>query len=67
MIHSWCIYELFIYFRYLDYIKELVFSSLSQAKLGGVPSTLNLVHSYLTLKQANSFPGFEVGIVIIII
>lgn len=49
--------------QYLDYIKELVFSSLSQAKLGGIPSTLNLVHSYLTLKQANSFPDFEDGTV----
>ena len=35
--------------RYLDYIKETVYRSLSQAQLGGVPGTRQLVKSYLNL------------------
>ena len=35
--------------RYLDYIKEMVFRNLSQARLGGVPGTRQLVESYLNL------------------
>ena len=46
--------------RYLGYIKDLVYHSLSQAQLGGVPSTLNLVRSFLNLKQIASTPGLEV-------
>lgn len=35
--------------RYLEYIKETVYHSLSQAQLGGVPGTRQLVKSYLNL------------------
>jgi nuclear pore complex protein Nup93 len=35
--------------RYLDYIREMVYRSLPQAQLGGVPGTRQLVKSYLNL------------------
>lgn len=47
--------------RYLEYIQESVYRSLSQAQLGGVPGTYQLVRSFLNLRQANSIPGLEDG------
>ena len=35
--------------RYFEFIKETVYRSLSQAQLGGVPGTKQLVKSYLNL------------------
>ena len=54
--------EVFLFVcRYVDYIKDLIYHSLFQAQLGGVPSTLNLVRSFLNLKQVASTPGLEVS------
>ena len=56
-----CVCEFFSLYRYLEYIQESVYRSLSQAQLGGVPGTYQLVRSFLNLRQANSIPGLEVG------
>ncbi len=37
-----------------------MYHSLQQAQLGGVPGTLQLVRSFLVLRQANTIPGLEV-------
>ena len=47
--------------RYLDYIRDCVFQSPSQAQLGGVPGTFQLVRSFLHLRQVASTPGLEVS------
>lgn len=39
---------------------DLVYSTLPRAQLGGVPGTLQLVRSYLNLKQVNNMTGLEV-------
>ena len=44
---------------------DLVYSTLPRAQLGGVPGTLQLVRSYLSLKQANNMPGLEVNSVVV--
>ena len=46
--------------RYLDYIKDCVYQSPSQAQLGGVPGTFQLVRSFLHLRQLAATPGLEV-------
>ena len=52
--------------RYLDYIRDCVFQSPSQAQLGGVPGTFQLVRSFLHLRQVASTPGLEVsGLVVL--
>ena len=60
---EWCVYSFFCFHpnRYLEYVQESVYRSLSQAQLGGVPGTYQLVRSFLNLRQANSIPGLEVG------
>ena len=44
---------------YLNFIQDTVYRSPSQAYLGGVPGTLNLVKSFLRLHQVNTMPGIE--------
>ena len=56
----------FPYFRYFEYIKDLVYSNLSQSQPGGVPGTAKLVQSYLKLKHASATPGLEVSILLYI-
>lgn len=48
--------------RYLDYIRDCVYQSPSQAQLGGVPGTFQLVRSFLHLRQVASTPGLEVSL-----
>uniref|UniRef100_A0A1X7VWE9 Nuclear pore protein n=1 Tax=Amphimedon queenslandica TaxID=400682 RepID=A0A1X7VWE9_AMPQE len=45
--------------QYLEYVKDLVYSNLSQSQLGGVPGTAKLIQSYLKLKHASAMPGLE--------
>lgn len=55
------LWRLPLIFRYLEYVKDLVYSNLSQSQPGGVPGTAKLVQSYLKLKHASAIPGLEVG------
>ena len=49
------------YHRYLDYIRDTVYRSLPQAKLGGRPGTYELVRSYLNIRQVGRNPALEDG------
>jgi len=48
---------------YTKFIKLTVFSNLSNASLGGVPGTYNLVRSYLQVRVPSSTPGLDDGLV----
>ena len=43
--------------------RNVVYSNLSSAQLGGVPGTFNLVRSFLNLKLSSSAPGLDDGLV----
>lgn len=58
-----CMYVLLFSLRYLDFIKETVYRSLPQAKLGGRPGTYQLVRSFLTIRQTGRNPALEDGTV----
>ncbi len=58
--HATSICFLALVSSYLDYIQESVYHRLQQTQLGGVPGTLQLVRSFLVLRQANTIPGLEV-------
>ena len=47
----------------LFYSRNVVYSNLSSAQLGGVPGTFNLVRSFLNLKLPSSAPGLDDGLV----
>eukprot|EP00794_Sanderia_malayensis_P018802 gene18802-20696_t len=47
--------------RYLQYVEKVVYGNIHQAKLGGIPGTLNLVRSFLKIKMPHSLPGLEDG------
>jgi len=48
---------------YIKFIRNVVYSNLSSAQLGGVPGTFNLVRSFLNLKLPSSAPGLDDGLV----
>lgn len=47
--------------RYLKFVQDTVYSNLHQAKLGGVPGTLQLVKSFLKIKLPPVVQGLEDG------
>ena len=47
----------------MEFIKETVYRSLSQAKLGGRPGTYQLVRSFLNIRQTGRNPALEDGTV----
>lgn len=49
--------------RYLDFMRDTVYRSLPQAKLGGVPGTYQLVRSFLNIRQVGRNPELEDGAV----
>jgi len=48
---------------YIKFIKLTVYSNLSNASLGGIPGTFNLVRSYLNVRVSASTPGLDDGLV----
>ena len=50
-------------YRYLDFIKDTVYRSLPQAKLGGRPGTYQLVKSFLNIRQIGRNRAQEDGLV----
>ncbi|XP_014680771.1 PREDICTED: nuclear pore complex protein Nup93-like [Priapulus caudatus] len=44
---------------YKKYIEKTVYSNLQQAKLGGVPGTVNLIKSFLNITLPAGMPGLE--------
>ena len=49
--------------RYLDFIRDTVYRSLPQAKLGGRPGTYQLVRSFLNIRQIGRNPALVDGFV----
>lgn len=49
--------------RYLDFIKDTVYRSPPQAKLGGRPGTYQLVKSFLNIRQIGRNPALVDGLV----
>ncbi|XP_065064334.1 nuclear pore complex protein Nup93-like [Rhopilema esculentum] len=47
--------------RYLRYVEKTVHDNTQQARLGGIPGTLNLVKSFLKIKLHPATPGLEDG------
>ena len=45
------------------FFRNVVYSNLSSAQLGGVPGTYNMVRSFLNLKLSSSSPGLDDGLV----
>ena len=43
--------------------RNVVYSNLSSAQLGGVPGTFSLVRSFLNIKHPTSSPGLDDGLV----
>jgi len=48
---------------YIKFIKLTVYSNLSNASLGGIPGTFNLVRSYLNVRVSPHTPGLDDGLV----
>ncbi|XP_077310846.1 nuclear pore complex protein Nup93 [Lithobates pipiens] len=46
---------------YRDYTMKSVYANLQQAQLGGVPSTFNLVRSFLNIRLPAPIPGLQDG------
>ncbi|XP_032816727.1 nuclear pore complex protein Nup93 isoform X2 [Petromyzon marinus] len=46
---------------YKNYVMTTVYGNLQQAKLGGVPGTLQLIHSFINIKLPPHLPGLQDG------
>lgn len=53
--------KLFLEDRYLQYVEKTVYDNMHQARLGGIPGTLNLVRSFIKIKFSHGMPSLEDG------
>merc|ERR1719187_2986596 len=47
---------------YIKFIRNVVYSNLTSAQLGGIPGTFHLVRSFLNIKMPSGGPGLVDGV-----